>query len=82
METVIIVSQQYHLSRAVYDARALGLDAWGVAAEDINYLGQLMRNIREILARNKDVFYCLIQPEPTFLGEPIPIWGDGDLTNG
>ena len=82
VETVIIVSQQYHLSRAVYDARALGLDAWGVAAEDINYLGQLMRNIREILARNKDVFYCLIQPEPTFLGEPIPIWGDGDLTNG
>ena len=81
-ETVIIVSQQYHLSRAVYDARALGLDAWGVAAEDINYLGQLMRNIREILARNKDFFYCLIQPEPTFLGEPIPIWGDGDLTNG
>ena len=82
VETVIIVSQQYHLSRAVYDARALGLDAWGVAAEDINYLGQLMRNIREILARNKDFFYCLIQPEPTFLGEPIPIWGDGDLTNG
>ena len=81
-KTVVIVSQGYHLHRAVYDARALGLEAWGVAAEDINYLGQLMRNIREILARNKDFFYCLFQPEPTFLGDPIPVSGNGDLSNG
>ena len=81
-ETVIIVSQRYHLYRAVYDARALGLEACGVAAEDIAYLGQTMREIREILARNKDVLWCLLQPEPTFLGEAIPVSGDGDLTNG
>lgn len=80
-ETVIIVSQEYHLYRAVYDARALGLDAWGVPAEDVNYLGQFVRDIREILARNKDFFYCLIQPEPTFLGEAIPVSGNGNLTN-
>lgn len=81
-ETVIIVSQRYHLYQAVYDARALGLEACGVAAEDIAYLGQTMREIREILARNKDVLWCLLQPEPTFLGEAIPVSGDGDLTNG
>ena len=79
---VIIVSQQYHLYRAVYNARALGLDAWGVAAEDVAYLGQTVRDLREILARNKDVLYCLFRPEPTFLGEQIPITGNGDLTNG
>ena len=79
---VIIVSQQYHLYRAVYNARALGLDAWGVAAEDIRYLGQFTRDLREILARNKDFLYCIFQPEPTFLGEAIPVWGDGNLTNG
>ncbi len=79
---VIIVSQRYHLPRAVYDARALGLDAWGVAAEDIAYRGQFLRDVREILARNKDVLYCLLKPAPTFLGEPIPITGDGNLTNG
>ena len=79
---VIIVSQDYHLYRAVYDARALGLEAYGVAAEDINYLGQFMRDAREILARNKDFFYCKFQPDPTFLGEAIPISGDGDLSNG
>lgn len=81
-EKVIIVSQQYHLYRAVYDARALGLDAYGVAAEDVAYLGQTFRDVREILARNKDWFYCLFRPEPTFLGEAIPVFGDGNATNG
>lgn len=81
-EKVIIVSQQYHLYRAVYDARALGLEAYGVAAEDVAYLGQTVRDIREILARNKDYFYCLFRPEPTFLGEAIPVFGNGDLSNG
>ena len=81
-ERVIVVSQRYHLYRVVYDARALGLEAWGVAAEDIAYLGQTLRDVREILARNKDYFYCLFRPEPTFLGEAIPISGNGDLSNG
>ena len=81
-ERVIIVSQRYHLFRAVYDARALGLEAYGVAAEDIAYLGQTMRDVREILARNKDALWCLLQPEPTFLGEAIPVSGNGDLSNG
>lgn len=81
-ERVIIVSQRYHLYRAVYDACRLGLEAWGVPAEDIAYLGQTLREAREILARAKDCLYCLFQPKPTFLGEAIPIWGDGNLTNG
>ncbi len=79
---VIIVSQAYHLSRAVYDARMLGLEAWGVAAEDVPYLGQTVRDMREILARNKDFFYGMFQPLPTFLGDPIDITGDGNLSNG
>ena len=82
VKSVIIVSQQYHLYRAVYDARALGLEAYGVAAEDVAYLGQTLRDVREILARNKDFFYCLFHPEPTFLGEAIPVFGDGNATNG
>ena len=82
VKKLVIVSQRYHLFRAVYDARALGLDAYGDAAEDIAYYGQSLREAREILARVKDFFYCLAQPAPTFLGEVIPIWGDGTLTNG
>lgn len=79
---VVIVSQKYHLYRAIYDARALGLEAWGVAAEDIAYTGQWMRELREILARDKDVFYCWFKPLPTFLGEAIPVSGDGNATAG
>ena len=62
-------------------ARAV-LEAYGVAAEDVPYWGQFMRDLREVLARNKDVLWCLLQPEPTFLGEAIPISGNGDLSNG
>jgi vancomycin permeability regulator SanA len=81
-KTVIIVSQNYHLPRAVYDARKLGLTAYGVAAEDIAYLGQTARDLREILARNKDVVKCVFKVKPTFLGDAIPIFGDGNLTIG
>ena len=82
VKSVVIVSQRYHLFRAVYNAGSLGLEAWGVPAEDIAYWGQGMREAREILARAKDFLYCLAKPEPTFLGEVIPIWGNGDLTEG
>ena len=80
-ETVVIVSQGYHLYRAIYIARALGLDAYGVAADYRAYAGETSRQIREALARVKDVGTTLLRVEPTYLGEAIPIWGDGDLTN-
>lgn len=81
VEKVIIVTQGYHLHRALYIARVLGLEAYGVAADYRSYAGQLMRDIREILARNKDVLTTIFLPEPTYLGEMIPISGDGDVTN-
>ena len=78
---IIIVTQPYHLPRALYIAEALGLEAWGVGAEGEDYFGQSYRNAREVLARAKDVLYCMAKPEPTFLGEAIPVWGDGNATN-
>lgn len=76
-QKIVIVTQEYHLYRAVYIARRLGLDAYGVAAENVNYANQSWRDAREVLARVKDVFYGLFQPDPTFLGEAIAISGDG-----
>lgn len=78
---VIIVTQKYHLYRALYIANALGLDAVGVAASEIRYGGQSVRDIREILARNKDFFSTLLLPDPTYLGDSIPLGSGGDLTN-
>lgn len=81
VEKVIIVTQEYHLQRALYIAQQLGLEAYGVASDYRSYAGQILREIREILARNKDFVNTLFWPEPTWLGEFVPIDGNGDLTN-
>ncbi len=80
-EKILIVTQDYHLHRAIYDARAMGIEAYGVASNPRTYAGQLYRDIREILARNKDFIYCIIKPEPTYLGDEIPVQGNGNVTN-
>ncbi len=84
VDSLIIVTQKYHLYRAIYDARKLGLEAYGVAADgQYNYAldMQLYNNFREALARCKDIIWCIAQPEPTYLGEVIPISASGNLTN-
>ena len=64
MQRVVIVTQEYHLYRALYLADALGLDAYGVAAAPRNDAGQIGRSLREILARDKDFFTAILQPIP------------------
>lgn len=81
VERLVIVTQEYHLYRALYIAEALGLEAWGVSADYRAYAGQPVREVREILARVKDLVMVLFEPEPTYLGEAIPVSGNGDLTN-
>ena len=78
---ILIVTQEYHLYRALYVAQKLGLDAQGVAADLRPYEGQTYREMREILARDKDFLYAALQPKPTYLGDPIPVSGNGDITN-
>jgi vancomycin permeability regulator SanA len=83
VKKVIIVTQGYHLTRAVFIARELGLEACGVASDLHNY-GEVMTiyRFRETAARNKDFFMAkLLRPQPTFLGETIPITGDGRVTD-
>ena len=78
---ILIVTQEYHLYRALYIAEAFGLEAYGVASDYRSYSGQGVRDLREVLARVKDFGACIFKPEPTYLGEAIPISGDGNLTN-
>ena len=78
---VVVVTQEYHLYRALYIAENIGLDAYGVSADLHTYRGQFKRDIREVLARFKDHFSCYLELEPTFLGDPISIYGDGNDTN-
>ncbi|MDO5120329.1 MAG: hypothetical protein Q4D48_09620, partial [Coriobacteriales bacterium] len=78
---VIIVTQEYHLFRAVYIANRLGLEAYGVSTYPRIYGGEVFREVREVLARDKDFFKCIVRPKSTYVGDPIPISGDGNATN-
>ena len=80
-DKILIVTQEYHLYRALYIANQLGVKAYGASSDYHTYVGQFMRDFREMLARVKDCATCIFKPEPTYLGDAIPIFGDGNLTN-
>ncbi|HWT26869.1 MAG TPA: ElyC/SanA/YdcF family protein [Mobilitalea sp.] len=80
-DKMVVVTQRYHLYRALYDGRGLDLDVYGVASNQRKYAGQTKRDLREVLARIKDFFYIMIKPKPTYLGDAIPVSGNGDVTN-
>lgn len=78
---VLIVTQSYHLYRALHLARRFGIDAYGLSADLRSYRGQLARDVREIAARTKDCIYAIAKPDPTFVGHPIVFADGGDATN-
>ncbi len=84
VETALIVTQDFHLSRAVYTARTLGLEATGVVADLQDYGSKETQSaLREVLARDKAILQLHItHPEPKYLGPAIPITGDGRATRG
>lgn len=81
VKRVIVVTQEYHQYRAVYAARKLGMEVYGVSAAKIAYAGQDYREFREVLARTKDFLKLMVKPKPTYLGEAIPISGSGLLSH-
>lgn len=78
---ILIVTQKYHLYRALHISKALGVEAWGISADLRPYSGQFFREVREVLARVKDLGMGIVQPKPTYLGKPIDLSGSGDVTN-
>lgn len=80
VKRAIVVTQTYHEYRALYAGARLGLQAAGVGADQQRYSGQAKRDLREQFARVKDVFQCLIKPDPSFLGTAIPITGNGKVS--
>lgn len=80
-ENLVVVTQKYHMYRALYDANALGIEAKGVTCDTKVYRGDKYRKLREAAARIKDVGYTIAKPRPTYLGDVIPVTGNGDVTN-
>lgn len=81
VKSMVVVTQEYHLYRALFIANNLGIEAYGANATKEIYSGQMYREIREILARVKDFFLSIIKPEATVLGESIDMKVSGNITD-
>jgi SanA protein len=82
VEDLIIVTQEFHINRAVCLARSLGLDAVGYGINQDRFRGRSLRSwqIREYFARIKAFYSIIFKPKPKYLGDKIPILGDGHAT--
>lgn len=71
---IIIITQEYHMYRALYLANKLDIEAVGIIADDIPQKIVMLKNeIREILSRDKNFFKGIIKPKSKYLGEIIPL---------
>lgn len=76
----VVVTQSYHLPRALYLADVVGIEAQGVVAQHDR--ANLYNYAREVLARVKAVGNVLLRSQPEYLGKRIPITGDGRASIG
>lgn len=83
VRSALVVTQGFHLARAVWLARRAGLDAHGVGADLHGYGRQgKLSQLREVLARVKAVGDVATGAQPRFLGPAIPITGDAHASAG
>ncbi len=80
VDSCVIVTQAFHLPRAVYIARKIGVDAYGFIADKQEYREIVYYEFREMVARSKSFFDVLFSVSPKFLGEKISIEGSGKVT--
>lgn len=78
---VIVVTQRFHLPRALWIAKRLGLNPQGVVADRHNYFQNGYYELREMAARIKAFGEVTIRRQPVYLGPVIPISGDGRATH-
>ncbi len=78
VKSMIIVTQQFHLPRALFLARALGLTAYGVDAS--HGQSHISNIVRELPAGVKALLDLATGRKPKYLGNTFPITGDGSAT--
>lgn len=70
-DRLIVVTQAYHLYRALMIAHLLGAEADGVAADKGSYDNQRQYSIRDYVARDKDFVQALLKLPPADSTQPI-----------
>lgn len=76
--TATIVTQSFHLPRALFIANKLGITAYGLEADRREYLPK--NSLRELLANVKAYVDILFLRNPKYMGEPMPITGESEGT--
>lgn len=79
-DEIIVVTQKYHLYRALYIASGLDIDAVGICSNQRKYIGNAYREVREILARDKDYVKTLIKAAPENGGTAISLLESGKIS--
>lgn len=80
VDDAVVVSQAFHLYRAVFLARAVGLRASGYAADPPEGSACGGSAVREPLACLKAVLDVLLSSQPRFLGPAIPVEGSPEAS--
>ncbi|WP_316636378.1 ElyC/SanA/YdcF family protein [uncultured Flavobacterium sp.] len=70
-----LITQEYHLNRAIYIGQKLGIKSVGYSANHGEYLGYKYVCFREYSSRFKSFLDVLRNREPRFVGNPIDING-------
>lgn len=83
VKSVLVCTQQFHMGRALYIARRLGIEAYGVPAPDKAMYRMAYNQVRECFARAKSVVDVEVLKRPSkYLGDTISVFGDGTVTDG
>lgn len=77
--SIVVVTQDFHINRAVFLGNAVGLDTYGVTCDEYSP-SFFTSNVREPLARVKAVISAVFRPKPTYLGDTIPIFGEASAS--
>ncbi|MFA6096534.1 MAG: ElyC/SanA/YdcF family protein [Candidatus Paceibacterota bacterium] len=77
VEGAILVTQEFHLYRALFIAKSINMNVVGYASDRHDYPGKEIYSGRELFARVKAYFDVILKSKPKFLGDKIPIEGDG-----
>lgn len=80
VDSCVVVTQEYHLYRALYDAQAFGIDVVGVPSDRRDYASKDAYEQREFLARIKDFVGVAVKMEPETKSEPVSLDQSGEVT--
>lgn len=79
---VVVVTQRFHLARAVWCARAMGMEAEGAPADRHVYRGMAWWQAREVISRTKAFVDVAVGRRARHVGAGIDLRGDGRVTAG